>query len=402
MIEELSELELHYLNASIAIEDDDLEKLKKEVQEYPKCLEYSNSSEGTLLHWAAYNGNPKMIEFLVQSGADINRVEDECTPIVCATMEDKIDNVQMLLQLDAILDSENSVENPLIAAIVNNNEEIAKLLIDSGIDLTIQYSTRDDDWWDVLSYARYRGCDEIAEMILQKLEEDGIDYDSIVPLTDEDFEDEDEDIVYMEDYYAKKLGTIHAEYDEVDIQKKIYDGEIRLTSEIGLYIDVIMPDENRDYVTLVTTGMSEVAMAETDDGLKFAELMMKLPADWDVSLEEMNDSEKNWPFRMLLKTAHLGHKFPGSYVSEKVVIPSGNPNDAILCFDGETELSSVMLCKSEDIPPLKANEEVTIEFFTLIPITEAEAELVRNKGSEAVKQKLPKGELVDMEREYLV
>ncbi len=398
MIEELTDLELHFLDASIAIEKDNFTELKKQVSECKKCVTHIDSEDGTLLHLAAYKGTPEMIEFLYHAGSDLNIIIREKTPVCFAALGNKVDNVRMLIQLGAELDSEDSVSNPLLTAILKNNEEIAKMLIDAGIDLTIQYSTRDDDWWDALSFAEYYECDGIRQMILDKLEKDGIDYDSIEPLTDDDFEEE----ISLEDYYEEKLGKIAIEYDEADLQKKIYDGKIRLISEVDLYIDVIMPDENRDYITLVTVGMSEEPMAETDEGQKFAELLMKLPADWDVNLESLSDMTKSWPFRMLLKTAHLGHKFEGAYIDETTIIPSGNPNDAILYFDGDTELSSVMLCHSEDIPPLKVDDEMTINFFTLIPITEEEAELVRKEGSETVKKRLPKGEVVDMEREYLI
>lgn len=71
--------------------------------------------------------------------------------------------------------------------------------------------------------------------------------------------------------------------------------------------------------------------------------------------EALSDMSKNWPFRMLLKTAHLAHQFEGTYIDET----------------------------------------------TLIPITKGEEELVHKIGSEAVKKQLPKGEMVDMKREYL-
>lgn len=392
-----NDMESHFVRASVAIKTNNFEKLKEQVNACPECVNYTDSGFSTLLQLAAYEGTPEMIEFLYHAGSDLNVIIREKTPICFAALRNRVDNVRMLIQLGAELDSEDSVSNPLLTAILNNNEEIAKLLIDAGIDLTIQYSTRDDDWWDALSFAEYYECDGIRQMILDKLEKNGIDYDSIEPLTDDDFEEE----ISLEDYYEEKLGKIEIEYDEVDIQKKIYDGKIRLISEVDLFIDVIMPSENRNYITLVTVGMSEEPMAETDEGQKFAELLMKLPADWDVNLESLFDPAKSWPFRMLLKTAHLGHKFEGTYIDETTIVPSGNPNDVILYFDGDTELSSVMLCRSEDIPPLKVDDEMAIDFFTLIPISEEEAELVRKEGSEIVKKRLPKGEVVDMEREYL-
>ena len=395
----------YYVKASAAIDlIKDFERLQQIVKECPECVQYDDDGE-TLMHIAAEDGTPEMIEFLYHSGGDINKIYNELTPICGAVIFNKTDNVKMLIRLGAELDSEDSESNPLLYAVSTNYKgeqkpEIAKLLIDAGIDLTIQYATRDGIWWDALSFARYHNNEEIEKMILEKFEKDGIDYDSIVPLTEDDFEYAEEDGIDIEEHYEKYLGEIDTSYEDIDMQKEIY-GDVRMKSGIDLYIDIIMPDEERDYITLITFGMGEDAMAETADGPKFAELMMKLPSDWDVSREALSDMTKNWPFRMLIKTAHLAHSFEGKYVDEGTVIPSGNPNDAILYFDGNTELSSVMLCKSEDIPPLKADDEAEVDFFTLVPVTEREAELVHKMGSEAVKKMLPKGEIVDMERGYL-
>lgn len=396
MMEE--DIESYFIDARVAIKKNDFDRLRCQIEESPECVNCSNESQGTLMHLAASKGTPEMIEFLYNAGSDISRVENEKLPITYAVMKEKVDNVKKLIELGAELNSEESVGNPLIMAMAVNNAQIAKMLINAGIDLTIQYATRDDYWWDVLSYAKYYGCTEIHQMIMDKMKADGIDYDAITPLTEEDFEDD----IVLEDYYETYLGKVAIVYDEVDLQKKIYDEEIRLISEVDLFIDVIMPDKDRDYITLFTVGMSEVPMAETVDGQKFAELIMKLPADWDISQEALSDMTKNWPFRMMLKTAHLGHKFQGKYVDETTVIPSGNPNDAILYFNGDTELSSVMLCKSEDIPSLKVDDEMTIDFFTLIPIAEEETDLVKKIGSLALKEILPKGEIVDLDRDIVI
>lgn len=389
--------EKNFLIATVAIVKNDLDLLKKQVNDYPKCVDYTEATQGTLMHLAAAKGTPEMIEFLFDSGSDINRIENNKAPISYAVMKNKMENVIKLIELGAELKADESVGNPLFNAMSKNNIQIAKLLIDAGIDLTVQYSTRDDIWWDALSYAKYYGCNEIHQMILDKMKADNIDYDSIAPIKDDD----NEENIVLEDYYEEHLGKIAIEYDEVDIQKKIYNGEIKLISEVDLYIDVIMPNKNRNYITLVTVGMSEVPMAETADGQKFAELVMKLPSDWDVSESGLLNSTKNWPFRMMLKTAHLAHKFKNKYVDETTVIPSGNPNDAVLYFNGQTEFSSVMLCKSDDILPLKVDDDMTIDFYTLIPITEKENEIVKKLGSIAVKKMLPKGDIVDLERNYL-
>ena len=188
----------NYYKARVAIKiQKDFERLQQIVRECPECVQYDDDVK-TLMHIAAEDGTPEMIEFLYHSGGDINKIYNELTPICGAVMFNKTDNVKMLIRLGAELDNEDSVTNPLLYTIRTdyrrgNKAEIAKLLIDAGTDLTIQYATRDGIWWDALSFARYYNNEEIAEMILEKFEKDGIDYDSIVPLTEDDFEYAEED-----------------------------------------------------------------------------------------------------------------------------------------------------------------------------------------------------------------
>ena len=392
-----------FIDAVIAIEDNKFEELKKCIDKCHEVIYYADYISGTLLHAAAERGTPEMIEYLVEKGSDIDRIERSWSPLCSAIFKEKIENVKKLIELGANLNNKVSESNPLICTMTGRRgerSEIAKLLIEAGADVTIQFKPRSNDWWDALSFAKFYGCKKIYKMILKKMKKDGIDYDSIPPMPEEN-KMENEEIV-LPDIYEKYLGKIAKYYNESELQKKIYDGKIRIISDLDDFdIAVIMPDENRDYITLATLGMSSIAMAETDEGEKFAELIMKLPSDWDVSEEGLTNMENNWPFRMMIKTAHLAHMYEGQYIDESVVIPSGNPNDAVLYFAEDSELSSVMLCKSEDMKPLKVDDTMTIDFFTLIPITEGEGKLVGKIGSEGVKEKLPKGEVTDLYREYL-
>lgn len=95
--------------------------------------------------------------------------------IYYAVLKNSIENVMKLIELGAELKSRESVGSPLFIAMGQNNSQIAKLLIDGGIDLTVQYSTRDDYWWDALSYAKYYGGIVIIFLIGEKLKEQGIE-----------------------------------------------------------------------------------------------------------------------------------------------------------------------------------------------------------------------------------
>ena len=237
------DIKIHFFDAIIAIEDNKIEELKTEVESFPECIQMSNHSKGSLLHYAAYKGTPEMIEYLVGKGSDIDRIERSLSPLCFAIIKGKEENVKKLIELGANVDSKISESNPLNYAIINNNEKIAKLLIDAGIDLTTQFHPRSHEWWDALSHAKYCNCKKIYKMILKKMKKDGIDYDSIEPMPEEETMEEE---IVLPDIYEKNLGKIAKIYDQTDLQKKIYDGRIRLISDLDEFdIAVIMPGEKR-------------------------------------------------------------------------------------------------------------------------------------------------------------
>src|SRR5690606_9476782 len=170
--------------ATIYIKEKNLEKLKEEIHKCPEILNHVRKGDGTLLHLAAYEGNPEIIQYLVSLGMDINKIVENFSPLKEAVLNNRKENVIKLIELGAELHSEKSLINPLFTAINQGNHEIARILIDAGIDLTATYGSKKDDWWDALSYARYRGQTIIAKMIEKKLTEQGIKFEPY------DYEDE--------------------------------------------------------------------------------------------------------------------------------------------------------------------------------------------------------------------
>lgn len=93
-------------------------------------------------------------------------------------------------------------------------------------------------------------------------------------------------------------------------------------------IDVlhIMPREDRDFHTLVTSGMSAQAMtppAENKD-LAFAELLICLPTEWSLTGKWLTDSRHNWPMQLLCQLAYMPHS-QKTWLSWGHTVPNGNP-----------------------------------------------------------------------------
>ncbi|EKQ56081.1 MULTISPECIES: suppressor of fused domain protein [unclassified Clostridium] len=212
------------------------------------------------------------------------------------------------------------------------------------------------------------------------------DYDSY----EEDMIEDDGNIVL--EHIEKYLGCIDSSVSE------IVPG-----SRVSIDTNIINPSKEKNYFTLVTTGMCEYPMGFSveDNEYKYAELLIKLPANWKLDQESCKDEENYWPIKMLRLIGHLPHIYEG-IINEEVIIPNGQPGGTVTPFKNGTELSRIMICVSEDIPPYVFDDGAQINFYTLVPITESEEELVRKNGSNAVMHMLKSKDIVDLGREYLV
>ena len=81
-------------------------------------LAYSDENDGTLLHYAAHWGTLEIVQFFVESGADVNSRGGilEASPITYAAGSGKLDIVRYLFEAGAIVDTRHSVLNPLLSA----------------------------------------------------------------------------------------------------------------------------------------------------------------------------------------------------------------------------------------------------------------------------------------------
>ena len=91
----------------------------------------------TALHSAAYDGKLKIMEALINAGANVNKrnKEDE-TPLHKATWNRKTDAVQLLISSGAQINVANDKGNtPLHFAVTAQTSELTKLLIAAGADI---------------------------------------------------------------------------------------------------------------------------------------------------------------------------------------------------------------------------------------------------------------------------
>jgi hypothetical protein len=162
----------------------------------------------------------------------------------------------------------------------------------------------------------------------------------------------------------------------------------QLVSEyVHVDIHVVRPTEERPWITLVTSGMSERAMT-TPEGIgpqySRAELTMALPPDWPIQSKE---ERHYWPFRILQQIATLPHRFD-SWVWVDHTIPNDDPPRPYAEDTG-------FCCALLGVPRLADHAFVhmthgdhTVTFLAVCPLYEDETNLKLNEGADALTERL--------------
>lgn len=362
----------------IAIIDGDIKKVKA-LLEVNKELLNVTTVFGTWLHVAASEGRLDVVKYLVELGVNINLRGGifEGSPIKEAVSEGHIEIVKYLLSCGAELDVSEPQRNPLFGAITDGYVEIAKLLIDSGIDIHVQYENNRD----ALAYAIERGQTEIADLLRAAMGQSVITkFKNAGTKTDKQGQ-HDEILNYVSKHCGKISQTIN---------------EIVPGSRVAVNLHIIPASKDRNYITLVTTGMSDYPMDEAEEAAEtaYAELLIKLPADWPMEQNKMNDENNYWPLGWLRQTAHIPHLYDG-VLGEEVILPNGEPP---MPFASDTKLSCIMVCKPQEVDMERfiTREGKVINFYVLMPIYKEEWDIALKKGYEFLLKKLNESGISDV------
>lgn len=346
-----------------AIKQDNVDKVVELIGSDMKLMNVMMEPFGTFLHVAATHGKLEIVKKLIELGADINRRGAILGggAINEAASDGHIEIVSYLLSCGAELDVSEPERNPLFSAIRGGHVEIAKLLIENGIDIHVKYTGESMKNMDALAFAHEYGQVEIIELLNPDNKE-------------ESREGRKNETMEILDYITEQFGSIDHTISE------IIPG-----SEVAVNVQVILPSKERNFITLVTTGMSDVAMdvSEESMGSKYAELVLKLPANWPISQEEMTNDDYYWPLKWLRMVAHIPHRYDG-WLEEGVILPNGEPS---MPFASTTGLSCILISETKEIKRLTDLKNRTIDFFTLLPIYEEEREIALENGEEYLLEK---------------
>lgn len=159
---------------------------------------------------------------------------------------------------------------------------------------------------------------------------------------------------------------------------------------VHLDVHCVPPTEERPWWTLFTTGMSDLPMSTPPgaEAFQYAELMVKLPADWRMEAIKANTPPADleqwyWPIRWLKQLARLPHEY-GTWLGPGHTIPNGDPARP---FAPGTKLSGFLLLLpdvADDALPIQLSDGRAVNLYVLHALHSQEMQLKLDKGAEAL------------------
>ena len=152
-----------------AISSNDLECIRKLVS-----LKDFNINEktirGTFLQVAIREKNDEIAIFLIEKGIDINCIAGvtKTSALTDAVFKNNKKIVEILCENGAKLDVSNADNNPLFFAISGRKVEIAKYLIDAGIDIYTTYKIGEIENCDACEWAKKWGTKDVYDYLIEK------------------------------------------------------------------------------------------------------------------------------------------------------------------------------------------------------------------------------------------
>lgn len=161
-----------------------------------------------------------------------------------------------------------------------------------------------------------------------------------------------------------------------------------ITSRVHIDVHIRMPTPYRNFITLVTSGMSSKPMNAPYDfqKFKFAELLICLPPDWDLSESGFGDEQYYWPIKCLRNLA-LGPHANDTWLWTDHIIPNGEPPRP---YASDTKLCCALISKPilfrQEFAFLKLDENRIVHFLAVIPIYKEEMLVMRRRGRDALRE----------------
>ncbi|HEY7162372.1 MAG TPA: suppressor of fused domain protein [Acidobacteriota bacterium] len=160
-------------------------------------------------------------------------------------------------------------------------------------------------------------------------------------------------------HIEKYVGPIETVFHEIDSDR--------------VHVDVyyVKPYKKRKYHTLITCGMSEKPMKVPSglENFKYAELVMTLPPEWQVSMDAFQDEKYYWPVRQLKSLARFPHS-NDTWLCLDHTVANGNdsPEPYAYSTDFCCTLIGLPISLARDFFDLQISKSKRVHFFSVIPL----------------------------------
>ncbi len=187
-----------------------------------------------------------------------------------------------------------------------------------------------------------------------------------------------ENLEAIEAHISRHLGEPSTVYHEL------------VSTTVHIDVHIVRATLARPWISLVTSGMSDIPMhpPEGAEAWRFAELMIRLPSDWNFENESLSDEANYWPIRCLKFLARFVHEYE-TWLCYGHSIPNGDPAEP---YASNIPFVGVVLS-----PPWYGGPEFTtlvlpdgtpVSFWSLIPVYPSEMAFKVEHGSDALFERL--------------
>jgi hypothetical protein len=140
-----------------------------------------------------------------------------------------------------------------------------------------------------------------------------------------------------------------------------------------VHIDVLIADvaENHPYITLVTSGMSDLPLKAKDGAPVRCELMIRVMANHDLSKEAFEDEANYWPIRRLKMLARMPHELDTFFAAGHTIA-----TDPPTPVHPKSEFCALGLLEplDEAARTLRTTDGLDIAFLQVVPLYREELE----------------------------
>ncbi|WP_025698332.1 ankyrin repeat domain-containing protein [Paenibacillus durus] len=136
--------------------------IKKTIETDSKCINVL-TKEGSLLNVSILNKNIDLAKQLIWMDIDINKFSG--VELINAVLNDENELVELLLLKNIMFNLSSPKTNPLFIAVRKGNFEAVKLLLNKGVDPSIEYSNEFMKNFNVIQLAQKMNQSEIVTLL---------------------------------------------------------------------------------------------------------------------------------------------------------------------------------------------------------------------------------------------